>query len=330
MKIDSLNIYLIIMKRTALLALLILASLFAFAQNTPAEKHLYKAFDAIKNNDVEGFKSLWPDKSTLSEIYQAAKSTSVKDVRDVDVYYESNYYSMLGKLLMEFLDTKYMNKDVKWDDLYIQQVHIAENEGRNEEGWAERSGYLWLKSNKDKKKGYVLPFADLLEFKGRWYGTIFRDVQTLDGSFDDFISKEEADVVPAVGEDTAAAVAAKAAAAALDAIADSLTANETASLPLLEQSTFSTSVNGKKMLLNWVVTGWQNDRYYNSSSYQYQDEDAHFFAEVVTLENGYVLLVDEDRKNFIRVENRDGNLIGNLFSTQSGKDMPLIFLKEKE
>ncbi|ULT23618.1 hypothetical protein KUH03_31285 [Sphingobacterium sp. E70] len=38
-----------------------LVNTLAMAQNAAAEKHLHKAFEAIKNRDAKAFKTLWPD-----------------------------------------------------------------------------------------------------------------------------------------------------------------------------------------------------------------------------------------------------------------------------
>lgn len=306
------------MKPCILLILFICANTFVMAQNTTQEKHLYKAFNAIKNKDAKAFQSLWPDQKTFSEIITRSGDVDARTAGDIAVYNESRYYRMLGKMLEEFLDIRVMNNEADWQDLYIQQIYFSKKAAKNSEGIVEHSGFIWLKSNENKSKNYVLPFADLIQFSGQWYGGLFRDVKTLDGSFEDFIRLEELDEPVTVVEETVAAEAAETAIAAVDSAAAMI------ELPLLEQTTFSTSINGKKMILNWKVLGWKEDPVY-SPTYQYQNREEQSFAEIITLKNGYTLLIEEDRKNFFRIKNTHGSLSGSWFSTQTGKEIPLIF-----
>jgi hypothetical protein len=302
------------MKKYFLLALVILASTIAMAQNTASDKHLHKAFEAIKNNDAEAFKTLWPDQKTFSEIIISSGDFDALTSDRVEVYNESRYYRMMGKILEDFCEVK--NGEINWQDLYIQEIKSDHNTVRNSEGIIEYSGFIWLKSNKNKEENYVLRYVDLIQFKEQWYGGLFRDLKAFDGNFEDFTGAEElSDPIAA----EAAAVALEAAEAAVDS------ATTLVELPLLEEATLSTTINGKKMILNWKVNGWKEDPVYSQTTYQYQNKEEQSFDEIVALENGYVLLIEEDRKNFFRIKNTYGSLSGSWFSTQTGKEIPVIF-----
>lgn len=306
------------MKKPILMALLVFINSIVLAQNSAAEKHLYKAFDAIKNNDAEAFKSLWPDKKTFSEIIISGGDFDARKANRIEVYNESRYYRMMGKMLEEFLDIRVMNGEVNWQDLYIRQIYFDKNAAKNSEGIVEHNGFLWLGSNGNKAKNYTLPFADLVQFKGQWYGGLFRDVKTLDGSFEDFIRSEESGEAVSAEAETVSAEAAEVAMAA----ADSATVVE---LPQLQQTVFSTIINGKKMMLNWRVNGWKEHPVYSQTTYQYQNREEQSFAEIIALEDGYVVLVEEGRQHFFRIKNTYGRLSGSWFSTKTGKEIPLIF-----
>lgn len=284
------------------------------AQNAAPEKHLRKAFEAIKNSDANAFKTLWPDQKTFSEIRISSGDFDARSSALIEVYNESRYYKMMGKILEDFCDVK--NGEINWQDLYIQEIKSDNNKAKNFEGIIEYSGFIWVKSNKNKEENYVLRYVDLIQFKEQWYGGLFKDLQAFDGNFEDFVTAEEpGDPIAA----EAATVAVEAAAAAADSAAALV------ELPLLEQTTFSTTINGRKMMLNWKVNGWKEDPSYDQTTYQYQNNEEQSFAEIVTLENGYVLLIEEDRKNFFRIKNTYGSLSGFWFSTQVGKEIPVTF-----
>lgn len=79
------------------------------------------------------------------------------------------------------------------------------------------------------------------------------------------------------------------------------------------------------MILNWKVNGWEDDKIYDQTTYQYQNQEEQSFAEIVVLDNGYILMIEENRKNFFRIKNTYGSLSGTYFSTQSGKEIPVVF-----
>lgn len=302
------------MKKHLLLVLVMLVNTLAMAQNTASEKHLYKAFEAIKNRDAKAFKTLWPDQKTFSEIMIGSDDFDARTSDLAEVYNESRYYKMMGEMLEDFCDVN--NREINWQDLYIQEIKSDNNKAENSEGIIEYSGFIWVKSNRNKEENYVLRYVDLIQFKEQWYGGLFRDLKTFDGNFEDFVSAEEpGDPIAA----EAATVALEETAAAADSAATLV------ELPLLEQTTFSTTIHGRKMILNWKVNGWKEDPLYDQTTYQYQNNEEQSFAEIVTLENGYVLLIEENRKNFFRIKNTYGSLSGFWFSTQVGKEIPVTF-----
>jgi len=302
------------MKKHLLLVLVMLVNTLAMAQNTASEKHLYKAFEAIKNRDAKAFKTLWPDQKTFSEIMIGSDDFDARTSDLAEVYNESRYYKMMGEMLEDFCDVN--NREINWQDLYIQEIKSDNNKAENSEGIIEYSGFIWVKSNRNKEENYVLRYVDLIQFKEQWYGGLFRDLKTFDGNFEDFVSAEEpGDPIAA----EAATVALEETAAAADSAATLV------ELPLLEQTTFSTTIHGRKMILNWKVNGWKEDPLYDQTTYQYQNNEEQSFAEIVALENGYVLFIEEDRKNFFRIKNTYGSLSGFWFSTQVGKEIPVTF-----
>lgn len=305
------------MKKHLLLVLVMLVNTLAMAQNAAAEKHLHKAFEAIKNRDAKAFKTLWPDQKTFSEIIISSGDFDARTSDLAEVYNESRYYKMMGKILEDFCEVK--NGEINWQDLYIQEIKSNNNNAENYEGIMEYSGFIWVKSNRNKEENYVLRYVDLIQFKEQWYGGLFKDLKAFDGNFEDFVAAEEP------GEPIAAeaAEAATAASEAVEAAVDSAAA--IVELPLLEQTTFSTTINGRKMILNWKVNGWKEDPSYDQTTYQYQNKEEQSFAEIVALENGYVLFIEEDRKNFFRIKNTYGSLSGFWFSTQVGKEIPVTF-----
>jgi len=291
-----------------------LVNTIAMAQNAASEKHLHKAFEAIKNRDAKTFKTLWPDQKTFSEIIISSGDFDASTSDLVEVYNESRYYKMMGKILEDFCEVK--NGEINWQDLYIQEIKSDNNKAENSEGIIEYSGFIWVKSNRNKEENYALRYVDLIQFKEQWYGGLFKDLKAFDGKFEDFVAAEEpGDPIAA----EAAIVALEATAAAADSAAT------LAELPLLEQTTFSTTINGRKMILNWKVNGWKEDPVYDQTTYQYQNKEEQSFAEIVTLENGYLLFIEEDRKNFFRIKNTYGSLSGFWFSTQVGKEIPVTF-----
>ncbi|MCS4226470.1 hypothetical protein [Sphingobacterium sp. BIGb0165] len=302
------------MKKYLLLVLVMLVNTIAMAQNTAPEKHLHKAFEAIKNRDAKAFKTLWPDQQTFSEISISTGDFDARTSDLVEVYNESRYYKMMGKILEDFCEVK--NGEINWQDLYIQEIKSDNNKAKNSEGIIEYSGFIWVKSNRDKAENYVLRYVDLIQFKEQWYGGLFRDLKAFDGNFEDFVIAEEPG-------DPIAAEAATVATEAVEASADSAAA--LVELPLLEQTTFSTTINGRKMILNWKVNGWKEDPVYDQTTYQYQNKEEQSFAEIVALENGYLLFIEQDRKNFFRIKNTYGSLSGFWFSTQVGKEIPVTF-----
>ena len=306
------------MKKHLLLVLVMLVNTLAMAQNATAEKHLHKAFEAIKNRDAKTFKTLWPDQKTFSEIMISSGDFDARTSDLVEVYNESRYYKMLGKILEDFCEVK--NEEINWQDLYIQEIKSDNNNAENSEGIIEYSGFIWVKSNRNKEENYVLRYVDLIQFKEQWYGGLFRDLKAFDGNFEDFVAAEElGDPIAAEAAEAAATVAAE----AVEAAADSAAA--LVELPVLEQTTFSTTINGRKMILNWKVNGWKEDPSYDQTTYQYQNKEEQSFAEIVALENGYLLFIEEDRKNFFRIKNTYGSLSGFWFSTQVGKEIPVTF-----
>lgn len=307
------------MKKHLLLVLIIFANTIVIAQNTPQEKHLHKAFDAIKNNDAEAFKLLWPDHKTFSKIIISSGDFDAETSNNIEVYNESRYYRMIGKMLEEFLEIQATNNEVNWKDLYIKQIYFDKNATKNSDGIIEYSGYIWLKSTIDKTKNYSLTFVDLIEFKKQWYGSLFHDVKIFEGGFDEFIHSQEMDDEVSYAEEAVAEAATEIAMAATDSLATMV------DLPVLEQGVFSATINNKKMILNWRVNGWEDDRIYNQITYQYQNREEQSFAEIIELENGYLLLIEEDLKSFFRIKNTYGSLNGTWFSTQTGKEIPLIF-----
>lgn len=301
------------MKEHLLLVLVMLVNTLAMAQNNAPEQHLHKAFEAIKNRDAKAFKTLWPDQKTFSEIIISGGDFDARTSDLVEVYNESRYYKMMGKILEDFCEVK--NGEINWQDLYIQEIKSDSNKAQNSEGIIEYSGFIWVKSNRNKAENYALRYVDLIQFKEQWYGGLFRDLKAFDGNFEDFVTAEEP------GDP----IAAEAATVALEATAAVDSAASLAELPVLEQTTFSTTINGRKMILNWQVNGWKEDPSYDQTTYQYQNNEEQSFAEVVALENGYVLLIEQDRKNFFRVKNTYGSLSGFWFSTQIGKEIPVTF-----
>jgi len=310
-------IFIFFMKKHLLLVLVILVNTIAMAQNAASQKHLHKAFEAIKNNDAQAFKTLWPDQKTFSEIIISSGDFDARTSDQIEVYNESRYYRMMGKILEDFCEVK--NGEINWQDLYIQEIKSDDNKERNAEGIIEYSGFIWVKSNRNKEENYVLRYVDLIQFKEQWYGGLFRDLKAFDGNFEDFISAEELSDSTTTTTTEAETVALEAAIAAADSAATLV------ELPLLEQTTFSTTINGKKMILNWKVNGWKEDPVYDQTTYQYQNKEEQSFAEIVALENGYVLLIEEDRKSFFRIKNTYGSLSGFWFSTQTEKEIPVIF-----
>lgn len=308
------SLFLSFMKKHLLLVLVMLVNTIAMAQNAASEKHLHKAFEAIKNSDAKAYKTLWPDQKTFSEIMISSGHFDARTSGPIELYNESRYYKMMGKILEDFYDVK--NGEINWQDLYIQEIKSNNNQTENSEGIIEYSGFIWVKSNRNKAENYVLRYVDLIQFKEQWYGGLFKDLKAFDGNFEDFVTAEEPGDPIAAEEAT---VAVEAAAAAVDSAASLV------ELPLLEQATFSTTINGRKMMLNWKVNGWKEDPSYNQTTYQYQNNEEQSFAEIVALENGYVLLIEEDRKNFFRIKNTYGSLSGFWFSTQVGKEIPVTF-----
>lgn len=303
------------MKKQLLLVLFILLNSVITAQNITPEKHLQKAFEAVKNNDANAFKSLWPDSKTFSKIIIDSGDFDALTADGIEVYNESRYYRMMGKMLEEFLDMRTMNNEVNWNDLYIKEIYFDKNATKNSEGIIEYSGFIWLKN---KAENYALPFVDMIQYKKQWYGGLFRDLKTFDGRFENFIQSEESQETVSPEAEAAALEAAEIAIAAAESAASLV------DLPLLEQTVFSATVNGKKMILNWKVNGWIEEPVYNPK-YQYQNKEEQSFAEIITLENGYILLVVEDRKGFFRIKNSYGSLSGFWFSTQTNKEVPVTF-----
>lgn len=308
------------MKKSILFLFLFLNGIMTMAQNTPAEKHLYKAFDAVKNKDAKAYKLLWPDQKTLSEIMISSSDFNTEQADDTEVFMEIQYHRMMGKLLENFMEIKTMNTEVNWKDLYIEKVHIDKNASQNSEGIIEYDGVFWLKSHKNKNKNYALSFTDLIEFKGQWYGAVLQNVIAFENRFEDFIlNEEDATKNPDFEEEIAYEAATEAAISAAESAATIV------DLPVLEQTIFSTTINSKKMILNWKVNGWEDDKIYDQTTYQYQNQEEQSFAEIVVLDNGYILMIEENRKNFFRIKNTYGSLSGTYFSTQSGKEIPVVF-----
>ena len=162
-------------------------------------------------------------------------------------------------------------------------------------------------------------YVDLIQFKERWYGGLFKDLEAFDGNFEEYIQYEKS------GESAADALDEAASEATETAISAAESAASVVELPLLEKTTFSATINGKKMILNWKVLGWKEDPEYGQTTYQYQNKEEQSFAEIVALENGYILLIEEDRKHFFRIKNTYGSLTGFWFSTQTGKEIPVTF-----
>ena len=306
------------MKKNLLLALLFF-NIVTMAQNTASEKHLYKAFDAIKNNDAEAFKTLWPDQKTFSEIIISSGDFDARNSDKIEVYNESRYYRMMGKMLEMFLEGNVKDSEINWQDLYIKEINLEKSKNKNSEGIYEYDGYIWLKSNKNKKENFALRFVDLIQFKERWYGGLFRDLNAFDGSFEDYIRLQESGELATDAEEMAVSEA------TVTAVEAAESAVSVVELPLLEKTTFSATINGKKMILNWKVLGWKEDPEYGQTTYQYQNKEEQSFAEIVALENGYILLIEEDRKHFFRIKNTYGSLSGSWFSTQTGKEIPVVF-----
>ncbi|RKO68937.1 hypothetical protein D7322_24405 [Sphingobacterium puteale] len=94
------------MEKHLLLVLVMLVNTLAMAQNAAAEKHLHKAFEAIKNRDAKAFKTLWPDQKTFSEIIISSGDFDAHTSDLVEVYNESRYYKMMGKILEDFCEVK--------------------------------------------------------------------------------------------------------------------------------------------------------------------------------------------------------------------------------
>ena len=306
------------MKKHLILALFFL-NIVAIAQNTASEKHLYKAFNAIKNNDAEVFKTLWPDQKTFSEIIISSGDFDARNSDKIEVYNESRYYRMMGKMLEMFLEGNAKDSEINWQDLYIKEINLEKSKNKNSEGIFEYDGYIWLKSTKNKKENLALRYVDLIQFKERWYGGLFKDLEAFDGNFEEYIQYEKS------GESAADALDEAASEATETAISAAESAASVVELPLLEKTTFSATINGKKMILNWKVLGWKEDPEYGQTTYQYQNKEEQSFAEIVALENGYILLIEEDRKHFFRIKNTYGSLTGFWFSTQTGKEIPVTF-----